>query len=529
MRHRQLERRRQLEEDLAGRFEEGKRLYPKVPPNVRGVLWRNSRNGKYFIWLMREWLRAALATKGLTFDEEQDLAYHFINFVEDWDKRKFPRDIYQLSFEQAREVFRARRRTRPVPLTGEGTKLILDTDDFALIRYETRRAACFYGKGTKWCISSRESTHWWWNYRLDGWRVYLILNKALPSGHPFYKVTLMLRWKTHEPPVVEGDWINAVNKKTTPDELALSGYTREDVARINLEATRDFRGLQPPSDVEAFETFKQLREEVHEALRHTPEDFAEMFERLRPMRDAFAVQFARAVASMPMEPLHPNFSALFRYREFWVLADADSRIWQTIAPHKTAMLTLAQSVGAEQHVGDEYFLFIFGRGAFSWGLRSIDTKTGLLHLEKNLPYLFDSAVNARFRKAESDFPKNEALRLTAARLQLVLFALHGYLFGKDKRHHAMTARFLEPDVRDGVDVVARRIDASVADAKAQVQARLAKRELSEREEMEFLTPSQMSYFAHKGSQIIEDVNMDSYRTRLTLAWLRAHVPKPPED
>lgn len=518
-------RRHQLDEDLAGRFEKGKQLYPKVPPNARGVLWRNSRNGKYFIWLMREWQRAALEAKGLTFDEELDLAYDLIYFVEDWDRRKFPRDIYQLSLEQAREVFRSRKRARPVPLEGEGTKLILDTGDFALIRYETRRAACFYGRGTKWCISSKETNHWWWNYRIDEWRVYLILSKTLPSDHPFYKVALLLRWKTREPPVIEGDWRNAVNKMTSPDELALSGYTREDVERIRLEATRDFRELEPAKDIEVFRTFKALRVELRRAEGLTAAEFELVLERLRPMREQFAAEFAYAVSRIPMQPLLPAFGEMFKSPQFFVLADADYSIWKTVAPHKTAMLVLAQMQGVRpMRAQDEFFTFFFSRGAFAWGFRSIDTNpTGTLRLEETLPLFFDSVVNSRFRVAESDFPTDSVMFYLAARLQLHLFALHGYLYGKNRRMVSLVERFLTGER------VQKRIAASLGLAKYQVQYLKRGLPLMERDEVEFLAPEQMSWFVYGGLEDVEDVVDFTPRMRLDAAWLRAHVPKPSED
>jgi len=529
---------RQLAEDLAGRFEKGKQLYPKVPPNVRGVLWRNSRNGKYFIWLMREWQRAALEAKSLTVDEESNLAYSLIDFVEGWDKRKFPRDIYQLSFAQARQVFRLRRRTRPVPLTGEGTKLVLDTDDFALVRYETREAACFYGRGTKWCISGRETADWWFNYRRDRWRVYLILSKTLPSDHPFYKVTLLLRWKTHEPPVIEGDWIRADNKKTSRDEMAISGFTREDVERINLEATRDFRGLTPPDDVEVFLVFEVLRERVRRAKQETPERFQERMEELAPMRAAFLIAFSRAVETLPLEPLYSGFRILLESETFAVLVNADVRLWDIVLRHMPLTVAAVRNYGVNFYVSalDEFFLFTFSRRAFSWRWQLLAEHGDIpdwiakyiSQLRVRLPYLFDGPVNSRFRRAESSFPQDAVLYRTAARLQLVLFALHGYFFDKDLRRKAMDARFLEPSsMYPGV--VERRLEASIEDAKLQVEKRRRGRHLlTDREEEEFLTPEQMSWFVHRGSVIIEDADMETEKIRKTLKWLRAHVPKPQE-
>lgn len=521
---------------LAGRYSDGKERYTQVPRHVRDSLWRHSHGGKYFIWLMREWQRAALESSGeeedgrvnLTQDEEVDLSHRLFDITDTWNEKKFPRDIYQLSAKQAKDTIRLRRRTRPVPLVGDETKLILDTPEFAVVRFESRDSACFYGRGTKWCIAS-ETEHWWWSYRNDGWRTYLVLNKILPSEHPFYKVALLLRWRTREPPIVESTWTRADDRKTTEEEMTVSGFDAEDVKAINVAATRDFRGLGPARDVEVFETFKSLRTEVKSAQQDTPRVFEETFEQLRPMRDEFATQFAHAVSSISMEPLLPAFGEMFKSEEFWIVANADHRIWTTIAPHESAMLALANSVRAMRDSGDEYFLFLFGRGAFTWGWRSENSKTGLLALERTLPSMFDKAVNGRFETSEQSLQTGSAKYMTGARLQLVLFALHGYMLRRDKRNSGMESRFLEPDVRAGVDLVGRRIEASITDAKAQVQARLAKRELSEREEMEFLTPLQMSYFAHIGSYDIEHADMATARTRLALAWIRAHVPKPPAD
>jgi hypothetical protein len=72
----------------------------------------------------------------------------------------------------------------------EGSRIIEETDDYIMIRPETAHASCFYGKGTKWCISATESTNMYEDYTNQGVAFYFIFFANLPNDHDSKKIAL---------------------------------------------------------------------------------------------------------------------------------------------------------------------------------------------------------------------------------------------------------------------------------------------------------------------------------------------------
>ena len=68
--------------------------------------------------------------------------------------------------------------------------VIVDDDDFFIVSPKTHGAACFYGYGTKWCISMKDNDWHWAMYAKKLIKFYFILNKKLSDKNSMYKIAV---------------------------------------------------------------------------------------------------------------------------------------------------------------------------------------------------------------------------------------------------------------------------------------------------------------------------------------------------
>ena len=73
---------------------------------------------------------------------------------------------------------------------GEADDLI-ETEDYAVIRPNTEGASCYYGWGTRWCISARESRNYFNQYTAEGKSFYFVMFRHLPGNNPYKKMALV--------------------------------------------------------------------------------------------------------------------------------------------------------------------------------------------------------------------------------------------------------------------------------------------------------------------------------------------------
>jgi len=72
-----------------------------------------------------------------------------------------------------------------------GSTTIYENDDFWMIRPDTTEASCYYGKGTKWCISATQSQNYFKSYTSDGKSFYMIMMKNLDQDSDGKKIALV--------------------------------------------------------------------------------------------------------------------------------------------------------------------------------------------------------------------------------------------------------------------------------------------------------------------------------------------------
>ena len=73
----------------------------------------------------------------------------------------------------------------------EQTDYLHDDDDYMIVRPRSADSSCYYGKGTKWCISSTQSRNYFDQYTGEGVGFYFVLFKHLTQEDPYKKMALV--------------------------------------------------------------------------------------------------------------------------------------------------------------------------------------------------------------------------------------------------------------------------------------------------------------------------------------------------
>ena len=81
----------------------------------------------------------------------------------------------------------------------EQTDYLHDDDDYMIVRPKSADSSCYYGKGTKWCISSTQSRNYFDQYTGEGVGFYFVLFKHLTQEDPYKKMALVFRPGEQEP------------------------------------------------------------------------------------------------------------------------------------------------------------------------------------------------------------------------------------------------------------------------------------------------------------------------------------------
>ena len=82
----------------------------------------------------------------------------------------------------------------------ETTDYIHDDDDVMMLRPNSEDSACYYGRGTTWCISSTESRNWYDEYSGKGVVFYFVMFKHIPQGDDLKKLALVYEPDDYENP-----------------------------------------------------------------------------------------------------------------------------------------------------------------------------------------------------------------------------------------------------------------------------------------------------------------------------------------
>jgi len=219
---------------IEGRYDDAAKKYPDaVEETIDGIpilkyfsKHDESGNNKYIMWMasqfaddMARWKRNGLSEEsdpGWRESVEQradDIAtsvrkYHrLLPYVRDDDaeykdiykignKQKLDMVIYQANHKKQRKEQEKEQARREKAIAHQDSEILIDNDDFMMVRPTSKEASCYWGKGTRWCISAAQSQNYFDSYTGEGKAFYFLFMKnkknfALEDWEQYKKIALV--------------------------------------------------------------------------------------------------------------------------------------------------------------------------------------------------------------------------------------------------------------------------------------------------------------------------------------------------
>ena len=198
-----------------GRLENAKKKYPQIDP-----LWIDrlserdkSGNNKYLMWAAKQFAQITepWAKKHRESGEDKipphiaDEIYQAYRVTGDAIE-KFHANYQRLknkdinAYKTIDDVLSAirklglsqkQKRRKKRERAMEGSTGLIENDDFWMIRPDTPEASCYYGQGTKWCISATQARNYFDQYTSEGKSFYMIMMKGLDEDDDGRKLALV--------------------------------------------------------------------------------------------------------------------------------------------------------------------------------------------------------------------------------------------------------------------------------------------------------------------------------------------------
>ena len=181
-------------------------------------------------------------------------------------------DKYKELYEWEHEVYKAEKEEREREEmkrrekgAKESTDYLHDDDDYMIVRPRSEDSSCYYGRGTRWCISATQSRNYFDQYTGEGAGFYFVLFKHLPQDDEYKKLALVFTAGSSEPSEV----FDVVD-----DEVGVDAVT--DAVRFNIFAEalkktktgQQIKKLKGPGRVESYkQAFKQVIDEYDDFVR----------------------------------------------------------------------------------------------------------------------------------------------------------------------------------------------------------------------------------------------------------------------
>ena len=187
---------------IEGRIEDVKKKYPRLDPIINFLVKRDpSGSQKYLAWGAKQaeaarQARAQHVPPGSGLDVAQletwmptlaDKIEKFHKWNQRLPKFGFSKDINSYKdYESLRDAInklddeetQAQKRGEEKKAAFSEAHVIDDTEDYFIVRPTTTESSCFFGKGTRWCISAEKSNNYFNSYTSEGKMFYFVFLKA---------------------------------------------------------------------------------------------------------------------------------------------------------------------------------------------------------------------------------------------------------------------------------------------------------------------------------------------------------------
>ena len=208
-----------------GRLDDAKKKFKNVDSDwIDRISERDpSGNNKYLMWAVKQfekisepWVKKHRDSGRETWSgEDADAVYQAYRVVTD-AMEKFHANSQRLknrdinAYKTVDDVIAAikklglsqkQKRRKKREQAKEGSTILEENDDFWLIRPDTTEASCYYGQGTKWCISATQSRNYFKQYTQEGKTFYMLMLKNLDDDDDGKKLALVYArdWGDGEP------------------------------------------------------------------------------------------------------------------------------------------------------------------------------------------------------------------------------------------------------------------------------------------------------------------------------------------
>jgi hypothetical protein len=146
-----------------------------------------SGNNKYLEWMVKVYLGIGKQEAGHTYE---NISYIVELFHKNLQRIK-NKDINSYTFERLAEiVLEAEEKRKAKELEKRAKKektVIYEDDNWLVVSPHSWKASCYYGAGTKWCVTSKDTSRHWENYSRNA-SFFYVINKNLKKKNPLYKV-----------------------------------------------------------------------------------------------------------------------------------------------------------------------------------------------------------------------------------------------------------------------------------------------------------------------------------------------------
>ncbi len=147
---------------------------------------------KFYPW-------AAKVLDQIGFDSKFNTVKSLLDYFNKFGSNLAITDIFQYStIEQLQDALdkyaeKQRRNYKKV----QGANVVYESPKYLVVNPLSHESSCYYGKGTKWCTSGRDTSDTFNRYNTDG-KLFYIIDKTLPSSDPNYKIALSLKFDGDE-------------------------------------------------------------------------------------------------------------------------------------------------------------------------------------------------------------------------------------------------------------------------------------------------------------------------------------------
>ena len=147
-----------------------------------------SGNNKYLEWMTKNWLGLGKDKDYSPLDEE---IIETIKLFHKNIQRIQNKDINSYAFRELKKTVKeAEKQRKEKELEKEAKKqkkVIYEDDKWLVVSPKSWKASCYYGAGTKWCITAKDTSNHWTNYTRRA-TFFFVIDKEKDKSNRYYKV-----------------------------------------------------------------------------------------------------------------------------------------------------------------------------------------------------------------------------------------------------------------------------------------------------------------------------------------------------